>query len=140
MLNRRNLTVFIAALGLVFGMAGLADAAHTKAHKRSGASSGEMRGGPGKPEMILQGPVLSVNPTTGFIVIRHGAGNDAEEIPVEIDSKTSLTRAGKSATLDEVKTGDRVKVSYRGSPGDVSKTVVVAGGPSMRTGARRTSR
>jgi hypothetical protein len=89
--------------------------------------------------MILQGPVLQVSPATGFIVIRHGGGRDAEEIPIEIDSRTTLMKAGKRASIDEVKTGDRVKISYTGSPGDVSKMIDVSGGPGMRAGAGKAS-
>jgi hypothetical protein len=135
MLSFRNVAVFIAAAGLILGLAGLADAAHTKAHRASRADDGEMRGGPGKPEMILQGPVLAASPGTGFIVMRHGAGRDAEELPVEIDGRTTLTRGGKTISIDEVKVGDRVRVSYTGQPGDVSKMVDVMTGPSPR--ARR---
>jgi hypothetical protein len=135
MLSFRNVVVFIAVVGLILGLAGLADAAHTKSHRMSRADDGEMRGGPGKPEMILQGPVLAVDPRVGFLVMRYGAGKDAEEIPIEIDSRTSLMRGGKRVSVDEVKVGDRVKVSYSGQPGDVSKTVDVMTGPSPR--ARR---
>jgi hypothetical protein len=141
MLSFRKVVVLIALVGLMFGLAGVADAAHSQSHRRSRAEAGdrEMRGGPGKPEMILQGPVLQVSPATGFIVIRYGGGRDAEEIPIEIDSRTTLMKAGKRASIDEVKTGDRVKISYTGQPGDVSKMVDVSGGPGMRAGARKTS-
>ncbi|HSF31688.1 MAG TPA: hypothetical protein VLK82_14595 [Candidatus Tectomicrobia bacterium] len=136
MVSFRTVAVFIAVVGLIFGLAGLADAAHTKAHKASRAEDREMRGGPGKPEMILQGPVLAVSPGTGFIVMRHGAGRDAEEIPIEIDSKTSLMRGGKRVSIDEVTVGDRVKVSYSGQMGDVSKMVEVMAGPTTRARKR----
>jgi hypothetical protein len=141
MLSFRNVAVFIGVVGLLFGLVGVADAAHTKSHRKSRAESGdrEMRGGPGKPEMILQGPVTQVSPAVGFIVIRHGAGRDAEEIPVEIDSRTTLMIAGKRANIDEVKTGDRVKIRYSGQVGDVSKTVDITGGPSMRATGRKAS-
>lgn len=135
MVSFRKVAVFIGIVGLLFGLASMVDAAHTKAHRQSSADP-EMRGGPGKPEMILQGPVLSVHPAQGFIVIRHGAGRDAEEIPVEIDSRTTLTRAGKSSSLDEVRVGDRVRIRYSGQVGDIAKTVEVMGGPAMRGGAR----
>jgi hypothetical protein len=135
MVSFRKVAVFISVVGLLFGVASMVDAAHTKAHKQSRAESGEMRGGPGKPEMILQGPVLAVSPAAGFIVMRHGATKDAEELPVDIDYKTTLMRGGKRISVDEVKVGDRIKVSYAGQPGDVSKTVDVMGGPSMRTGS-----
>jgi hypothetical protein len=65
-------------------------------------------------------------------VIQHGAGKNAEEIPVEVDSRTTLLKAGKKASIDEIRTGDRVKISYGGQPGDVSKTVDVMVGPSVR--------
>jgi hypothetical protein len=138
MVSFRKVAVFIALVGLMFGLAGVADAAHTRAHRAQTKPTGdgvEMTGRRGKPEMILQGPVASVNPATGFIVIRHGAGKDAEEIPVEIDSKTSLMRAGRRANIDEIRAGDRVKISYSGQPGDVSKTVDVMTGAGMRPGA-----
>jgi hypothetical protein len=78
-----------------------------------------------------------VSPNVGFIVIRHGAGAGAEEIPVEIDSKTSLMRGGQRASLDAIRPGDRVRVEYSGSPGDVSKQVQVNPGAAARTGAKR---
>jgi hypothetical protein len=137
MVSFRKVAVFISVVGLLFGVASIVDAAHTKAHRRSSAESGEMRGGPGKPEMILQGPVLSVSPAAGFIVMRHGAGKDPEELPVDIDYKTTLMRGGKKISIDEVKVGDRIRVSYTGQPGEVSKMVDVMGGPSMRPGSKR---
>jgi hypothetical protein len=45
-------------------------------------------------------------------------------------------RGGKKITLDEVKVGDRIRVSYTGQAGDVSKTVEVTGGAGARRGAR----
>jgi hypothetical protein len=87
--------------------------------------------------MILQGPVASVYPAVGFIVIRHGAGRNAEEIPIEIDNKTTFMRAGQRLSIDQVRAGERVKVTYAGSPGDVTKTIDVTGGPSTRARARR---
>jgi hypothetical protein len=95
-----------------------------------------MRGGPGKPEMVLQGPVLSVDPRRGFIVIRHGAARDAEEIPIEIDNKTRLMKGGRSANIDDIREGDRVRVRYSGQVGDVSKMVEVIGGSAARRGTR----
>jgi hypothetical protein len=80
--------------------------------------------------------VLSVSPATGFIVIRHGAGRDAEEIPVEIDRQTTLMRGGRSTNIDDIRVGDRVRVRYSGQIGDVSKTVEVVGGSGARRGAR----
>jgi hypothetical protein len=131
-----KVAVFIGVVGLFIGLAGMVDAAHTPTHKRSG-DPGEMGRGPGKPEMILQGPVLAVSPGTGFVVIRHGGGKDAEELPIDVSHQTTLTRGGKTIGIDEVKVGDRIRVSYSGQPGDVSKKVEVLGGPSMRPGARR---
>jgi hypothetical protein len=140
MVSLRKVAVFVGIVGLLFGLASIADAAHTKAHRSAQAESGEptrLPGrGPGKPEMILQGPVLSVSPAAGFIVMRYGAGKDAEEIPIDVDNRTALMRGGKKITLDEVQVGDRIKVSYTGQAGDVSKRVDVTGG----TGARRGSR
>jgi hypothetical protein len=142
MLSFRKVAVFIALAGLMFGLVSVADAAHTRSHRKSKARSvsegAEMTGRRGAPEMILSGPVASVSPSTGFIVIRHGAGKNAEEIPVEIDNKTTLTRAGGRESLDQLKAGDRVRISYAGSPGDVTKTVEVTGGPGGRTGKSRT--
>jgi hypothetical protein len=140
MVSFRKVAVFIALVGLMFGLTGMADAAHTKAHRAQARPTGEgveMTGRRGKPEMILQGPVASVSPATGFIVIRHGAGKDAEEIPVEIDSKTNLVRAGGRGNIDEIRAGDRVRISYSGQPGDVSKTVEVMAGAGTRPGAGR---
>jgi hypothetical protein len=136
MMSFRNVAVFMGVVSLMFSIASVVDAAHTKAHRRASAETGEMRGGPGKPEMILQGPVLSVSPATGFIVIRHGAGRDAEEIPVEIDRQTTLMRGGRSTNIDDIRVGDRVRVRYSGQVGDVSKTVEVVGGSGARRGAR----
>jgi hypothetical protein len=136
MLSFRKVAVFIAVAGLMVGLAGVADAAHTPSHRRSTGQGVEITGRQGKPEMILQGSVVSVSPATGFIVIRHGGGRDAEEIPVEIGSKTTLTKAGRNAGLDDIRVGDRVQIRYSGQPGDVSKTVDVMGGPGRRSGRR----
>lgn len=137
MVSFRKVAVFLGVVGFLFGVVSTVDAAHTKAHKKSSVESAEMRGGPGAPEMILQGPVLAVSPAAGFIVLRHGAGKDPEELPVDIDYKTTLKRGGKNINVDEVKVGDRIKVSYTGQPGDVSKMVDVMGGPSMRAGSSK---
>jgi hypothetical protein len=147
MVSFRKVAVFISVVGLLFGVVGIVDAAHTKSHAKTQASAqskaDEMNPtrlpgqGPGKPEMILQGPVMAVSPATGFIVMRHGAGKDPEEIPIDLDQKTTLTRGGKKISIDEVKVGDRIRVSYTGQPGEVSKTVEVMGGPSMRSGSKR---
>jgi len=144
MASVRNVVVFIALVGLMVGLAGVADAAHTKSHRaqaRSGAQPVEITGRRGAPEMSLRGSVASVSPGTGFIVLRSGTGRNAEEIPVEIDSKTTLTRGGQRASIDSIRAGDRVKIEYSGSPGDVSKTVEVLGGtgrePTRRTRATR---
>jgi hypothetical protein len=142
MASFRKVAVFIGVVGLLLSVVGVADAAHTPAHKRATTTteSGEptrLPGrGPGKPEMILQGPVLSVSPATGFVVMRHGGGKDAEEIPIDVSQQTTLTRGGKRIGIDEVRVGDRIRVSYAGQPGDVSKTVEVMGGPAARRGAR----
>jgi hypothetical protein len=140
MVSLRKVAVFIGIVGLLFGLASTVDAAHTKAHRSAQAESSEptrLPGrGPGKPEMTLQGPVLSVSPAAGFIVMRYSAGKDAEEIPIDFDYKTTLMRGGKRITIDEVQVGDRIKVSYTGQAGDVSKRVDVTGGPGARRGAR----
>jgi hypothetical protein len=135
MVSFRNIAVFIAVVGLMCGLVSMANAAHTPSHRRSTSQSAEITGRHGKPEMILTGPVLSVSPATGFIVISHGAGKSAEEIPVEIDSRTTLTRGGSNVGIDQIQEGDRVRISYSGSPGDVTKTVEVMGG--SRTRSRR---
>jgi hypothetical protein len=141
MVSFRKVAVFIGVVGLLLSVVGIVDAAHTKAHRSAQAGSSDPERlpgrGPGKPEMILQGPVTAVSPATGFIVIRHGAGRDPEEIPIDLDHKTTLTRGGKKISIDEVKVGDRIRVSYSGQPGEVSKMVEVMGGPSMRAGSRR---
>jgi hypothetical protein len=141
MVSFRNVVVFIAVVGLMFGLASMADAAHTKSHraKRATTESGEpttLPGrGPGAPVMIVQGPVASVDPAVGFIVIRHGAGKNADEMPVEIDTKTTLMKAGRKINIDEVKAGDRVKITYGGEVAAVTKMIDVMAGPSTR--ARR---
>jgi hypothetical protein len=68
--------------------------------------------------------------------MRYGAGKDAEEIPIDVDYKTTVMRGGKKISLDEIRVGDRIKVSYTGQPGEVGKTVDVTGGPGMRAGSR----
>jgi hypothetical protein len=137
----RKIAVFIGVVALLFSVVGVVDAAHTKAHRSTQAGSSDPERlpgrGPGAPEMILQGPVTAVSPGTGFIVMRHGAGKDPEELPIDVDHKTTLTRGGKKISIDEVKVGDRIRVSYSGQPGEVSKMVEVMGGPSMRAGSRR---
>ncbi len=149
----QKVAVFIGVVGLLFGAASLADAAHTKSHAKTQAAAQSKDDpmnptrlpgqGPGKPEMILQGPVLAVSPAAGFIVMRHGTGKDPEELPINIDSRTTLTRGGKTISLDEIKVGDRIRVSYTGQPGEVSKMVDIMGGPmggaSMRTGSSKAS-
>ena len=136
MVSFRNVAVFIGVVGLMFGVVSVVNAAHSPAHRQARAEAGEMRGGPGKPEMVLQGPVLSVDPRRGFIVIRHGAARDAEEIPIEIDNKTRLMKGGRSANIDDIREGDRVRVRYSGQVGDVSKMVEVIGGSAARRGTR----
>jgi hypothetical protein len=143
MVSFRKVAVFIGVIGLLFGVAGIVDAAHTKSHAKTQADEmnpSRLPGqGPGKPEMILQGPVLAVSPATGFIVMRNGAGKDAEELPISLDHKTTAMRGGKTISIDEVKVGDRIRVTYAGQPGEVSKTVDIMGGPSMRTGSSKAS-
>jgi hypothetical protein len=141
MLSFRKGAVVIALVGLMLGLAAVADAAHTPSHRRArAAESGDPERlpgrGPGAPEMILRGPVVSVSPTTGFIVIRRGAGKSAEEIPIDIDTKTTLTRAGRKLNIDELKVGDQVKISYTGQAAAVSKMVDVTAGPTMRSRRR----
>jgi hypothetical protein len=138
MVSVRNVAGLIALVGLVLGLAAVADAAHGGAHKKSSArGEREVTGRVGKPEMVLQGTVTSVSPSVGFIVLRHGSGAGAEEIPVEIDSRTALMRGGQRASVDTLKAGDRVKVMYSGSPGDVSKRVEVGPGTAMRRGSKK---
>jgi hypothetical protein len=140
MLSFRKVAVFIALVGLMFGSVSVANAAHTRSHRRSTSSAGpvEMTGRRGAPEMILTGPIASVSPASGFIIIRHGAGKNAEEIPVEIDNKVSVTRGGSRLGADQLQAGERVRISYTGTPGDVSKTIEVLGGPGTRAGRART--
>jgi hypothetical protein len=144
MVSFRNIAVFIAVVGLIFGLASMADAAHTKSHRKAKAESAtgqygptELPGrGPGLPQMILQGPVLAVDPGVGFIVIRHGGGKDAEEIPIHIDDKTSLTRGGQRSSITDVKTGDRVRITYGGEVAAVTKMIDVMAGPPTRARKR----
>jgi hypothetical protein len=127
----RQAVVFIALGSMLFGLASVGIAGQQpKAQPRQPEITGRF----GAPEMILQGPVVSVNPSAGFIVIRRGAGRQAEEIPLEVDAKTTLARAGKKANIGEVKQGDRVKVRYSGRPGDVAKMIEVTPGKGMPAG------
>jgi hypothetical protein len=145
----QKVAVFISVVGLLFGAASLADAAHTKSHAKTQAAAQSNADpmnptrlpgqGPGAPEMILQGPVLAVSPPAGFIVMRHGTGKDPEELPIDVDSRTTVTRGGKTISIDEIKVGDRIRVSYTGQPGEVSKMVDIMGGPSMRAGSSKAS-
>jgi len=128
-------TVFIALVGLLFGVASAGTASQpAKAQPRQAEITGRV----GAPEMVLREPVISVNPSAGFILIRHGAGQQAEEIPLEIDSKTTLTRGGQRVSIDAVKPGDSVRVHYSGRPGEVSKTVEVSPGKAAPAGKRPT--
>jgi hypothetical protein len=141
MLSFRKVAVFMALVSFLLGLSAVADAAQSRTPRRaSAAESGEpdrLPGrGPGAPEMVLRGPVVSVNPASGFIVLQHGTGKNAEEIPVEVDNKTNITRAGRRLSIDEIKVGDRVKISYTGQAAAVSKTVDVTSGPAMRSRRR----
>jgi hypothetical protein len=126
-----RVAVLIAFAALTVGFVHAVDAVQ---HRKAPAGQREITGRIGAPEMVLRGPVVSVEPNVGFLVIRHGAGKDAEEIPIEIDAKTTLRRGGKSVSLSEVRRGDRVTVHYSGRPGDVSKVVEVAPGAPARAG------
>ena len=147
MVSVRNVAVFIALMGLLFGLAS-ADAAtrHRRSQARQRATGQrEITGRVGAPEMVLRGPVASVDPNTGFLVMRRGSGSAAEEIPVEIDNKTTLMRAGQRVSVDAIRPGDSVAIHYAGQPGDVTKTVDVnpgRGTPRARrtTGHRARSR
>jgi hypothetical protein len=141
MLGFTKVTVFMALVGFMLGLTAVADAAHSSQHKRAKAvESGDPERlpgrGPGASEMILRGPVMSVNAASGFIVLQHGTGKNAEEIPVELDNKTNIVRAGRKLTIDEIKVGDRVKISYTGQAAAVGKTVDVTSGPAMRSRQR----
>jgi hypothetical protein len=129
MVSFRKVAVFMAFTGLILVLVSVADAAR---HGRASSGQREITGRIGAPEMVLRGPVVSVSPNVGFLVVRMGAGKDAEDIPVEVDSKTTLSRAGKRVSLNEVKPGDRVMIRYSGSAGDVSKMVEVAPGSPAR--------
>lgn len=122
MVSFRRMVVFIAFAGLMVGLISIADASQ---HGRPQAGQREITGRVGAPEMVLRGPVVSVEPNAGFLVVRLGTGPAMEEIPVEVDAKTSVTRAGKRVGLNEVRPGDRALIRYSGQPGDVSKTVEV---------------
>jgi hypothetical protein len=130
MVSIRNVAVFIALAGLLFGLASAGEAAHrrkSQPHQR-GTGQREMTGHVGAPEMILRGPVASVDPNVGFLVMQKGSGSAAEEIPIDVDYKTTLMRAGQRVSLDAVRPGDRVTIRYSGQPGDVTKTVDVTPG------------
>jgi hypothetical protein len=128
------MAVFIAFAGLMVGLVSMANASQ---HGKPPSGQREITGRVGKLEMVLRGPVVSVEPNVGFLVIRHGTGKDAEEIPVEVDAKTTLTRAGKTVGLNEVRQGDRVLIRYMGREGDVAKMVeVTPGSPTARKAKR----
>jgi hypothetical protein len=138
MVSFRNVAVFLGVVGLLFGVANIVDAAHTPAHRKAAAATepGEMGRGPGAPQMIINGPVTAVSPATGFVVMNLGVGKNADETPIDLTTNTTLTRGGKPIGIDEVKVGDRIKVTYSGQPGTVNKVVEVLGGPAPRRGAR----
>src|SRR5262245_31137430 len=136
MISFRKVAVFLGVVGLLFGVANIVDAAHTQSHKRAAAATdpGEMGRGPGAPQMIIQGPVTAVSPATGFLVMNLGAGKNAEELPVDLVNNTTLMRGGKPIGIEDVKVGDRIKITYAGQPGAVNKTIDVLGGPGPRRG------
>jgi hypothetical protein len=138
MVSVRNVAVFIALVGLLFGLASVGEAAQQRKSQARHRAAGEreITGRVGAPEMVLRGPVASVDPSTGFLVMRRGTGSAAEEIPVEVDAKTTLMRTGQRVTLDAVRPGDRVAIHYSGQPGDVAKTVDVT--PGRGASARAT--
>jgi hypothetical protein len=133
MMRFRNVAVFIALVGMLFGLVSVADAAHKKSHKKSASQTREMTGGRGAPEMILTGPITSVSPSTGFFVMNHGTAKNVEEIPIEVDDRTTMMRGGTKINIDEIKPGERVRISYTGTAADVRKTIDVAGGPAMKS-------
>ncbi|MBI3328496.1 MAG: hypothetical protein HYZ81_17560 [Nitrospinae bacterium] len=131
MLSIRKAVVFMALGVMLLGMASVGFAGQ---QRKSEPRQREITGRFGAPEMILRGPVMSVNQNAGFIVVRKGAGKQAEEIPIEVDSKTVLSRAGKGVKIDAVKPGDTANVRYSGRPGDVAKMIEVTPGKGMREG------
>ncbi|MBI3326700.1 MAG: hypothetical protein HYZ81_08365 [Nitrospinae bacterium] len=128
MLNIRKAIVFLALGVMLVGAVGVSVAAQRPtAQPRQPEITGRM----GAPEMILRGPVVFVNQAGGFIVMRKGVGRQAEEVPIEVDAKTALTRAGQRVKIDTVKPGDMVMVHYAGRPGEVAKMVEVTPGKGM---------
>jgi len=141
MVSVRNVAVFIALVGLLLGLASVGEAAHQRKSqaRQRGAGEREMTGRVGAPEMVLRGPVASVDPNVGFLVMRKGSGSAAEEIPIDVENKTTLMRAGQRVSLDAVRPGDLVTIHYSGQPGDVAKTVDVTpgkGAPARATKAK----
>ena len=124
-------TVFLALVGMLCSTATVGAASQQGKPQKPQARQPEITGRMGAPELMLQGPVLSVNPGAGFLLIRHGAGKDATEEPVEIDSKTTLTRGGQRVNIDAVKPGDTVRIHYSGRAGEVMKVVEIAAGKGM---------
>ncbi len=133
MVSIRRVVVFCAVVGMLFGLASVSAAAQ---QRKAQPRQAEMTGRMGAPEMVVRGPVTSVTPASGFIVVRKGGGKEPEELPIEIDSKTTITRGGQRASIDAVKPGDMVTVHYTGSPGDVSKMVQVTPGKGTPAGKR----
>lgn len=127
----RKAVVFIALGGMLLGMASLSVAAQ---QPKPQPRQPEITGRFGLPEMVLQGPVISVNPGAGFIVMRQGVGRQADDIALEVDAKTTLSRAGQKAKIEAVKPGDWVKVRYSGRPGDVAKMIEVTPGKGAPAG------
>lgn len=132
-----KVTVFIALVGMLFGVA---NAGTPSQPRKPQPRQAEITGRVGAPEMVLRGPVISVNPSAGFILMRQGAGKEAEEIPVEVDSKTTLTRGGQRVSIDGVKPGDSIRVHYSGRAGEVSKMVEVFPGKAMPAGKKPTKK
>lgn len=86
-----------------------------------------------KPDKVVKaqtGEVLSVDPSKNEIVIKDDAG---AEIRLLIGVSTKITKAGKTISLGDVKTGDKVSSECEvSSDGCKAKSIMVMPPPPSR--------
>ena len=74
----------------------------------------------------LLGKVVAVTPTSHTIVVDVPQGKETLRIGAEVTDHTKILVGGKQASLDALKEGERVRISYhRMSTGDVATSLDV---------------